>query len=111
MSNDNPREYTHEEIRQQVYAHIHNMVKYWENENREPLVKVKLEGLAFSILALIDGDTELPGFSLVPRPCKEDKDYHKSEGENWYPFTKDLKNDICHGEMHSEFLNFKKEKA
>ena len=111
MSNDKPREYTHAEIRQQIYEHFRAMVNYWENESRQPGVHEKLEGLAFSLLAMIDGDTMLPGFSLVPRTCKEDKEYYKSEGENWYPITKDLKNDICHGEMHSEFLNFKKEKV
>lgn len=45
---------------------IHNLIDEWDSIKR-PTVKKQLEGLAFSILALIDGcDPEMQGFKLIP---------------------------------------------
>lgn len=112
MSNEEPHEYTHDEIREKLFRHVHSIVKYWESESRAPDIHSKLEGVAFSILSMIDGGSgDICGFKLIPSTHKDDKAYHKSEGENWFPYVKDHKHDICDGELHSQFLNFNKEKV
>lgn len=81
-----PREYTPEEVRTMFLDHIRNMVRYWAREDRVPDVEEKLEGLAFSILVTLDGGADgLPAFDVVPSPHEADKDYHRDNGENWFP--------------------------
>lgn len=62
------------------------------------------EGVAFSILGLLDGvSVGIPGFALVPSPHPDDMQYHKDNGENWYPseeVTKDIREDVM---LHEEF--------
>jgi hypothetical protein len=63
-----------------------------------------LEGLAFSILSTLDGESlELPAFSVVPLPHPEDKAFHEKEGSPWFPpvESRDVKNDI--GVLHEHF--------
>ncbi len=45
----------------------------------------KLETLAHSILALLDGcDSEMPGFLVIPNPHPDDEDFKKARGENYF---------------------------
>lgn len=79
-----PRALTPKEVRTKFLDHIHAMVDYWLKEDRQPDVKDKLDGLAFSILADIDGSSfGLPAFDLVARPHPDDKAYLRGQGENW----------------------------
>jgi len=81
-----PREYTPEEVRTMFLDYIRGLVKYWAREDRVPDVKEKLEGLAFSILVTLDGESGgLPCFDVVPCPHESDKEYHRDNGENWFP--------------------------
>lgn len=81
-----PREYTPEEVRAMFLQHIRTLVKYWERVPQAPTAREKLEGLAFSILVTLDGEADgLPAFDVVPCPHESDKDYHRDEGENWFP--------------------------
>ena len=38
------REYTEEEMQREFVEHIHALIDYWENEDRAPTTKEKLEG-------------------------------------------------------------------
>lgn len=80
------------------------LIPYWDSvENKTPVEK--MEGLAFSILAAIDGcSMDLPGFILAPYPAKEDKAYHKKNGENYFPYNNrnKIKCDIA-GSLHENF--------
>jgi hypothetical protein len=82
---DTPREYTREEVRDAFSGHIRTMIKFWngvENKSKEEA----LEGLAFSILAMLDGcSAGLPCFAVIPLPHPEDKNFCIENGENWYP--------------------------
>lgn len=85
---DETRALTEEEVRNLFLEHIKNMIEYWLAENRTE--KRKLEGLAFSILVAIDGETDLPAFKLIPDPHPEDKQDHIDNGENWFPDDIDI---------------------
>lgn len=79
-----PRAVTPEELRAEVIRRIHECVGWWLNDTRVESVQEKLEGLAFTILAELDGSSViLPAFELVARPHPDDKEYLKTRGQNW----------------------------
>lgn len=83
-----PRAYTTEEVRDKILSHMHNLVKFWAHESRVTDVEVKLDGLAFSILSMLDGcSINLPAFNLVPDPHPDDMEYHRENGDNWFEPT------------------------
>jgi hypothetical protein len=95
------RPYTETEIRTQFINHIKDLVNYWEKDNGTPLVKDKLEGLAFSILTMLDGEAaDLPGFEVKAIGTKDDITYFKANNENYYP----LKGVDIAGCLHEDFL-------
>lgn len=82
---EKPREKTKEEVQEEFLNHIRNMVDYWD-ELPQKSSKERLEGLAFSILAMLDGSAiELPAFIVAPLPCEEDKEFCIEEGRNYFP--------------------------
>jgi len=89
------REYTTDEVRDKLIKHIIHLVDYWDGIEKETS-KEKLEGLAFSILSMLDGSGELPAFIVAPCPHMDDKEYHQENGENWYAenHNSDVKGDI-----------------
>lgn len=101
---ETPREYTEKEVQEKFIKHIKGLITYWDNvDNRT--CKEKMEGLAFSILATIDGSSmDLPGFILAPYPAKSDKAYHKKRGENYFAYNNrhKIKCDIA-GSLHENF--------
>lgn len=90
------RAYTEEEIRDQFLRHVRTLSRYWagldgSNVEEDRSTEDRLDGLAFSILAAIDGSsTWLPGFKLIPNPHPDDKAYHKERDENYYPDDVDI---------------------
>ncbi len=105
-----PHELNRDEMRELFLEHIRTMVGYWEREERAPSVREKLEGLAFSMLVAIDGESGLPAFHLVPRPHPDDKAFSQENGENWWPDPNGLEHDIS-GELHERFHEPKKADA
>lgn len=99
-----PREYTTDEVRELFLDHVRQMVLYWERESRPKTTRERLEGLAHSLLVLLDGGTVLPGFIVAPRPHKDDKAFCKSDGENWFPEAPDVPSDIG-GCLHELFYH------
>lgn len=80
-----PRELTGEEIREKLIAHIYGLIYYW-NQLPGKAPKERLEGLAFSILSALDGESlDFPAFIVAPDPDPEDRQYHVNSGENWFP--------------------------
>ncbi len=74
-------------------------VRWWLNETRVSTTKEKLDGLAFSILVLLDGGRiDIPGMTLIPGPHPEDKEYHKEQCQNWWPDDEDIG-----GALHEEW--------
>lgn len=97
MTDSEPRALTEQEVRELFLIQVRTMVRYWAGEH--PLSNVpenytaieRCDGVAFSILAIIDGcDLNLPAFSLTPLPAESDADYYRAHGENWYPDDIDI---------------------
>jgi hypothetical protein len=91
MANKAPKEYTLEEMRGMFIKKIHQIVKYWKNVELKDTpaheqLQTRLDGLAFSILVMLDGGyLELPEFIVAPNPHPDDKEFCISEGENYFP--------------------------
>lgn len=80
-----PRAYTEAEVRDILLDHIRGICKYWANDDRVKTKEDLANGVAFSILSILDGDSpEIPAIDLVLRPHKEDKDSAIEDGENYY---------------------------
>lgn len=98
-----PREKTTEEIREEFLKHVRSLIKYWNSVEGKDSPKTcldRLEGLAFSIMVALDGGAmAVPGFIVAPSPHPDDKEYHISEGSNYYPENPEVKGDIA-GALH-----------
>lgn len=98
-----PRQKTEEEVRKEFLDHVRHLVEYWNDvDDRDSIGK--LNGLAFSILVAIDGESMLPGFILVPCPHEDDKKYNISRKRNYYPenHKSNVKCNIS-GSLHDQF--------
>lgn len=94
------RVFTNDEVREQFLAQVRGMIDYWDELPKKTTTE-RLEGLAFSILADIDGCGPLPSFILAPSPHEDDKAYHQSNGSNWFPFSPEHPHDIG-GALHEQ---------
>jgi len=106
-----PRVKTVNEIRKDVLNHIYDIIEHWEYA--EYPVRARLEGLAFNILSMLDGESGcLPQFIVAPAPTPTDDKYYKNRNENWYPSNEgvDVKGDIA-GDLHNKFCPPKRRKA
>lgn len=80
------RQMTEKEVRDKLLKEICGLVDFWDKEAKGRSTHGKLDGLAFSILSLLDGShVDLPAFIVAPRPHESDKNFHKDKKENWFP--------------------------
>jgi hypothetical protein len=87
-----PRAYTEDEIVGLLIGNIRATVRYWATlpdtdkaTGRLLTVEGRCEGVAFSILSLLDGASlNMPAFDLIARPHPDDRQTHEAEGENWF---------------------------
>lgn len=103
--NKQPHELTADEVRTRFLGLVRTYIDYWEKEPGVPTTRRRLEGLAHSLMVVIDGGTELPCFILAPSPHGEDEEYCKSLGRDWYPPFPEV--DVCDigGCLHDALLN------
>lgn len=75
---------TKQEARKEFLEHIQNCSEYWANlPDKTP--QERCDGLVFSILAMLDGDSmALPAMDVSFHPHPDDKEFLKGEGENWH---------------------------
>ncbi len=103
------REYTEEEVRQQYLELVWSYIDYWHNLP-DKTCREKMEGLAFGMLVILDGGTELelPGFIVAPSPHPDDKEYLENQGKNWFPENDEssVNCDISRG-LHELFYGIK----
>jgi len=90
--------YTLDEMRKMYLDMIRAYIDYWAIEPKKTC-REKLEGLAFSILLIIDGESALPAFSLTPIPHPGDRQYCIDNGERWWPSGIDIA-----GGLHEDFV-------
>ena len=74
---------TAEDLRVEVIDHIRRIAAYWSEHPEPKTVRERCDGLAFSILNIFDGTTDLPAFDIVARPHPDDKEYDQSNGDDW----------------------------
>ena len=87
MSEDKPRQITQEEMQDQFFHKLWEMIQYWETvmPTVRP-VRNRLEGLAFGFLTLLDGTAGgPPPFDVYPNPGDKDKEHNEESGRNWWP--------------------------
>lgn len=105
-----PRAYTNDEVRDALIQHVWALVRHWSNTRLEGAdlldpCRARVEGIAFSILATLDGSAGgLPGFVVAPSPHSSDEEDRRSEGENWFPSTPEIATDIA-GSLHEIFFS------
>lgn len=87
-----------EELIEEFIDHIHSLIDYWENEERSPTSKEKLEGLAFSILVTLDGGSDIGGYKLMPCSYPEDAVFEVYEDRKFSPVDYDIA-----GYLHERF--------
>ena len=86
-----------------VRADIH----FWKNTKldyeafpNESDLERRLNGLAFSILVILDGESMIPGFKVIPDPHSDDKQYCIDNNEDWYPDDVDISG-CLHEQLHA----------
>ena len=84
VNKDGPRELTKEEMVNELLGHVQSCVDYWEGLEGKSS-KEKLEGLAFSLLVMIDGGAQVGPFNLTPVISDDDIEYLKAHNTNWPP--------------------------
>ena len=91
-------QYTQEECQKMFLEALAANCRYWTNleltddtpgidfSTEAARTKWKVEGLAFSVLNLLDGGAGMmPAFEVYPAPHESDKAYHQDEGSNYWP--------------------------
>lgn len=105
-------ELTTDQVRERFLRSVWGCVDSWERECRaDKSLRERLEGLAFSILAMLDGSNiELPQFIVAPDPHPGDREYHEERRTDWFPenheLTESVRADIS-GCLHELFHEFK----
>lgn len=84
------REKTPAEFREALLEHVYDMVGEWESLPGKT-VRARLEGLAHSMLAMLDGASiGVPKCIVAPDPHPEDRRYLRARGEDWWPENHDV---------------------
>lgn len=80
-----PRALTTEEARELFLKAVRGCISYWSAQKGMP-AEDRCEGVAFSILNLIDGTSgQYPvALDLVARPHPSDQKYLEEQGDNWH---------------------------
>jgi len=95
-----PRVMTADEVEAEFLRHVAGIVDYWDKESRVTSAREKMEGVAFSILVLLDGGAALlPAYAVSPRPHPSDEEYRRGQGQNWYPSDVDIAGSL-HEKIH-----------
>lgn len=89
---NSPRAYTQDETTALVLERVRQMAAEWANmPDKTP--KERCDGLAFSIMAMLDGETAgMPGMSVAMQPHPDDKAFRIEQGENWFEPGTTLRN-------------------
>lgn len=78
-----PRAYTKKEVTQFFLGEVHRCVEFWA-ALPDKTAKERCEGVASSLLAVLDGSTNFPSVNLLIHPDERDKADCQEQGENWF---------------------------
>lgn len=104
-----PRALTRDEVADRLIAHLDTMLRYWLTveppylADKEALAQ-RLDGVIFSTLVALDGEAAaLPGFIVCANPHPDDEEFHRKQGEPWFPEGIDIA-----GDLHDRWVNRKR---
>ena len=101
-----PKEYTEEEIREIYLRAVWERVRYWDDDRFSR--KDALEGVAFSILSMMDGcSLDVPPYKVSPIIDIDDINFDLEHGNNIYP----MKEIDIGGGLHEMFYKYKDEET
>jgi hypothetical protein len=85
VSTEEPRARTPEELRDDFMNTCRALADYWASDAvQDRTCHGRLSGLVHSILCIFDGVSGgMPAFDITASPHPDDKEYHRSEGEDW----------------------------
>ena len=85
LAGDAPRAYTKEECIDEFLHHLAGIARYWAEDVESKTPLERCNGVAFSFLCVLDGvSMGYPALDVALSPHPDDKEFHQSEGENWY---------------------------
>ncbi len=88
------RAYTQAEIQTMFLENAKEIVRFWSKVEGKS-TKEKISGAIFGVFTVLDGESaEMPGFSVIPHPHKDDKAWYQGMGVNWYPDDVDIAGDL-----------------
>jgi hypothetical protein len=95
-----PRAWTEEEVRDEFIQAFRDKAHYWATTANGGTLQDRCEGVAFSILVMLDGGSGMmPAYKVTVDPHPEDKAYCIEQGVNYYePGT-----EVSHGALHELF--------
>src|SRR5690349_3445617 len=91
------REMTTKEVQKQFLDQVRVYIDYWDGPNvpATHTCRDRLEGLALSLLSILDGVTGLPAFIVAPDPHPDDKqDAIDTDAEFYWPENYALRDQI-----------------
>jgi len=95
------KERTVDEVREEFISEIKVTARYWAGLKDKRDIE-RCEGVAFSILSIIDGSSCLPAFDLLVAPHETDKQYHIDNGEDYYKDKMLINDCMLHEMFHSD---------
>jgi len=116
------RQYTPKEIERQFIEHVSGLVDHWSQTDFSSAPSLvarsgneataRCDGLAFSILAALDGSSMgVPAFVVAPTTHETDQSFNVRHGENWYPSNHDVEiNADIGGGLHDAYSQFRRQK-
>ncbi len=102
-----PHAKTAAQARSEILSHIRFIAEYWAAlPDKTPAERC--DGVAFSLLVMIDGETVLPAMTLALAPHEDDRTYYESRGANWYKPGQVINGDVM---LHEEYCRQSTEAA
>tara|TARA_R110000868_G_scaffold162439_1_gene393707 strand:+ start:40912 stop:41217 length:306 start_codon:yes stop_codon:yes gene_type:complete len=87
-----------EEVRKEFLYQVSAISSYWASLPNKTEIE-RCEGVAFSILNILDGCSSLPAFDLLVSPHEDDKQFNIDEGEDYYEDKMMINNCMLHEEF------------
>ena len=97
---------TEEEIKEEFLTEVENISHYWTSLPNKTN-KERCEGVAFSIMVLLDGCSAFPAISMHIAPHEDDKQYCIESNEDYYKDNMMFNNSMLHEQI---FKNQRKKK-
>lgn len=90
---------TVEEVRKEFLDQVRVIASYWASLP-DKSDSDRCDGVAFSILNILDGTSSMPAFDLLVSPHESDKEFNIDEGDNYYEDKMMINDCMLHDEYY-----------